>query len=309
MVCAVATKACFAADSPFSVTTAQTATQWTVSHRGKPVLVYSSDPQKFKPYVKELHAIGGKNVLRDAPHDHLHHHALMYGITVNGVNFWEETAGSGVQRVIHTVPPEAGETSKGLPMVSLRQEIMWLPAQSAFLPVSNAPALLLENRTLRLVANEFSGEVLWEWNSSFEVPPSVTNVVLTGAAYHGLGMRFAPELDATADHFFPEGFPDLSGTKQDVSSHDWEAIRFKRSSSPFMIAVIGHPQNRPAKPSFFSMARPFAYLAATQGLHAAPMVYKPGDKFELRYLVLLWSDLRDATVVHARAKAWWQQGL
>ena len=39
------------------------------------------------------HYVTGENLLRDAPHDHLHHHALMYGIRVNGVNFWEETPG------------------------------------------------------------------------------------------------------------------------------------------------------------------------------------------------------------------------
>lgn len=309
LVCALATNVCLAADSPFSVATSQSPTQWTVSHRGNPIFIYSSDPQKYKPYVKELRTTTGRNVLRDAPHDHLHHHALMFGIMVNGVNFWEETSGSGVQRVLSTLPPRIGETSKGLPSIVLQQELMWLTAQNAFLPASNAPALLFEKRTLRLVVNDFSGEVALEWNSSFEVPSSGTNVVLTGSTYHGLGMRFAQELDAAANHFFLEGAPDLSGTKQDVSGHDWEAIQFRNLASPCTIAVVGHPQNRPSKPTFFSMARPFAYLAATQGLHAEPIAYKPGEKFELRYLVLLWSDSRDATAVNARAKAWWQQGL
>lgn len=271
-------------------------------------MVYACDPQSYKPYVKELRTLSGKNLLRDAPHDHLHHHALMYGITVNGVNFWEETAGSGVQRVLRTSAPKTTETITGLPRVSLQQEIMWLAAQHAFLPASNAPALLLETRELRVVANETSGEVALEWNSVFRVPASGTNVVLTGATYHGLGMRFAEDLDSAAEHFFPEGEPDLSGTKQDVSAHSWMGIRFK-TAAPTTLALIGLPDNGAPQTTFFSMARPFAYLSATQGLNAAPKTFKPGEKFEVRYLIVGWSAMKEAPAVHNRARVWWQAGL
>ena len=80
-------------------------TQWTITYEGKPVMVYEFDPQKFKPYVKALNTLRGYGVLRDSPSDHLHHHALMYGIKVNGVNFWEETTGCGVQKVVESSPP------------------------------------------------------------------------------------------------------------------------------------------------------------------------------------------------------------
>ena len=78
---------------------------WSIIYNGTPLLVYAFDPQKYKPYVKELRTIRGDNVLRDAPFDHLHHHALMYGIRVNGINFWEETAGNGVEKVVETTEP------------------------------------------------------------------------------------------------------------------------------------------------------------------------------------------------------------
>jgi hypothetical protein len=41
----------------------------------------------FKPCVQQLFSPRGVNVLRDAPADHLHHHALMFAVAVDGVNF------------------------------------------------------------------------------------------------------------------------------------------------------------------------------------------------------------------------------
>jgi len=55
--------------------------------KDRPLLVYVFATNQLKPYVRELDALSGVNVLRDAPADHLHHHGLMYAIRVNSVNF------------------------------------------------------------------------------------------------------------------------------------------------------------------------------------------------------------------------------
>jgi len=44
----------------------------------------------FKPCVDVLCTPSGRNILRDSPWDHIHHHALMFAIGVNGVDFWGE---------------------------------------------------------------------------------------------------------------------------------------------------------------------------------------------------------------------------
>ncbi|GAH87670.1 unnamed protein product, partial [marine sediment metagenome] len=49
----------------------------------------------FKPCVQQLFSPRGVNVLRDAPADHQHHHALMFAVSVDGVNFWEEQQAPG----------------------------------------------------------------------------------------------------------------------------------------------------------------------------------------------------------------------
>ena len=109
------------AETSLGVDAAQRPTDWIITHQGRRLMVYSMAPEKYKPYVKELYSLKGLNLLRDAPHDHLHHHALMYGIRVNGLNFWEETSGCGIQRPAQTGKPELSVSADGLPRATLRQ--------------------------------------------------------------------------------------------------------------------------------------------------------------------------------------------
>ena len=86
----------------------------TVSSAQGPLVQYRFADVPFKPYVRELHTPSGVQVLRDSPHDHKHHHALMYAIGVDGVSYWEETERSG--RQLHDAfselkPARHGETA------------------------------------------------------------------------------------------------------------------------------------------------------------------------------------------------------
>jgi hypothetical protein len=290
--------------APIAVRLNDTATEWTFSHEGTPVMVYSVDPQQYKPYVKKLYAFNGRNLLRDAPFDHLHHHALMYGIKVNGLNFWEEIAGSGVQKVVETGRPRIGTSKAGLPQASISQEIYWLAPGHAFLPDTNAPALLIERRTITLTLDIGRQEVALEWHARFQAGKSTNEVVLTGSNYHGLGMRFVEELDAVAAQFTPDGSPDLSGTRQDVSRHKWQAVSFDQGERPAAIVLAGNPANARGDSWFFSMKQPFAYLSATQNLDQEPLRYRAGEVFEIGYLVLVYPRVMDATTISKRVQEW-----
>lgn len=278
--------------------------QWTITHDGQPVMVYRFDPQEFKPYVKALNTLSGYGVLRDAPFDHLHHHALMYGIKVNGVNFWEETAGCGVQKVVESSPPEISRNAEGLPQARLVQVLYWLAPEDAFLPNTNAPTLLIERRTLTLTLNSKSQETALHWKSEFEVGSKTNVVTLTGANYHGLGMRFLQELDPVAVHLIPEGKPDLAGGRQDVSAYRWEAVAFDSPGKPATIALFSAANNARGEARYFAMKTPFAYLSATQGLDLEPLVYRRGDHFELNYLVTLYPELKSTDTLAERARLW-----
>ena len=288
----------------FQLEVASSASQWNITYGGKPVLVYEFNPRQFKPYVKALNTLGGQGILRDAPSDHLHHHALMYAIAVNGLNFWEEVSGSGVEKPVQSPPPELGTSPDGLPQATIRQTIHWLAPQDAFLPDSPKLALLVEQRTLVLTVNEATKEVALRWKSAFEVGGKTNTVALTGSTYFGLGMRFLQELDAVAEQFNADGQPDLSGTKQDLSPHAWSAVAFKRPDAPATIALFDHPSNARSPAVFFTMARGFAYLSATQALDKEPLVYRTGDKFELNYLVATYPELKAKDFLAPRSQVW-----
>jgi len=279
-------------------------TEWTLNYQERPIMVYEFDPQKFKPFIKALNTLGGYGVLRDSPSDHLHHHALMYGIKVNGVNFWEETAGCGVQKVIQTSSPEMLKHAAGLPQARLVQTLYWLAPEDAFLPNSNAPSLLIERRTLTLTLDPKTQETALHWKSAFEVGTKTNEVTLTGANYHGLGMRFLHDLDPLAVHLTAEGKLNLENSRQDVTTHAWEALVFDPPGKPATLALFGGPGNARGDAHYFAMKTPFAYISATQGLDQQPLVYHRGDRFELNYLVTLYPALKSAETLAERSRAW-----
>ena len=279
-------------------------TECTVFYQRQKLMVYASDPQKFKPYVKELYTVKGDNLLRDAPADHLHHHALMYGIRVNGLNFWEETAGNGVQKPVRWLRQETGLNPEGLPQVTLCQLLHWVSPQEAFLADTSPAALLVERRTLVLTVNEAQQEVALHWKSEFQVGPKTNQVVLTGANYHGLGLRFLQELDPLAVHVNSGNTPDLGGNKQDVSRHPWGSVSFDLPAKPVTVALFGHPANARGDAWFFTMRTPFAYLSATQELNQEPLVYHTGDTFALNYLVTLYPELKSRDALSQRSQQW-----
>jgi len=279
-------------------------TQWTLSYQGKPVMVYVFDPQKFKPYVKELNTLKGYGVLRDAPEDHLHHHALMYGIKVNGINFWEETAGCGVEKVVETSVPETSSTTTGQPSARLVQTLFWLSPEDAFFPNAHTQPLLIERRTLTLTLNTNNQETALHWRSEFEVGSKTGTVTLTGFNYHGLGMRFLKELDALAVHFTSAGQLGVEPGKQVVSAFPWEAVAFDPPGKPATIALFGGPDNGRGASRFFSMLTPFAYLSATQGLDREPLVYHRGEHFELNYLIAIYPEVKTVEALANRNRSW-----
>jgi hypothetical protein len=271
---------------------------WIVSHQGQPLLRYVFNPRQYKPYVAEFRAPGGRNILRDAPADHLHHHALMYAIKVNGLNFWEEVSGNGVERVVETSASVTGSAA------TLRQTIHWVAPQDAFLADTTPAALLVEQRTLVLAVDATTREAAIEWKAEFVVGKKTNEVTLTGATYHGLGMRYLQPLDPLANHSYAGRKPDLTNNRQEVSPAHWAAVSFAAPDQPATIALVPHPANARGDGAFFSMLTPFAYLSATQGLDKEPLVYHSGDKFTLRYLVVLYPEVKTTEALGARARRW-----
>ena len=123
----------------------------------RPLFAYRVEPSPLKPYVVRLFTPGGINVLRDAPADHLHHHALMFALGVNGTSFWTEGAddktGSQVPRGLTTSAATGGDASTA----GLVQELDWLMADKS--------AVLTERRSIEAIEQPGQGATLLTWRS------------------------------------------------------------------------------------------------------------------------------------------------
>jgi len=249
----------------------------------------------YKPYVKELFSPEGVQILRDAPRDHLHHHALMYAITVEGVNFWEEFRAPGLQRHQRFVSFAFGSR----PHIGLLKETLsWENPRAKEL-------LLNEERSIGIFLTEKPKATVLTWRSKLSLPSGKKKVTLEGSHYHGLGMRFVASMDREGTFINESG--DLGqiyrGTER-LGKAAWCAYISKISDNWVTVAMFGHPSNIRGKPLFFTMTKPFAYLSATLGLYKEPLVLKGKQSLQLIYGVAVLDGKAEKAEIEALYRLW-----
>lgn len=253
----------------------QSSKQTLVVSDGRPVLVYQDTSFSHKPYIKALHTPQGHNILLDSPDDHKHHHGLMLAYHVNGINFWEENEQSGVQQVLLRNSP-GQRTNTGW-----TSTLQWHNA-------AQNQNLITEERRLSLWENNPTGARILTWQSMLQSLEGAAPVTLTGAHYHGLGLRFVRSMDQGGTFFNADNQPGtvFRGQERLVRSV-WCAYTASVSGQPVTVAMFSHPRN-PRPTTWFTMPVPFAYLSATMILHKDPLPIKPDAPLLLRYGVALW---------------------
>jgi len=269
------------AENPMRITTEENIIS---VHAGDSVLLrYHYRDVPFKPCVQQLFSPRGVNVLRDAPADHLHHHALMFAIAVDSVNFWEEQQAPG--RQVHRCFTDTKIDKRvDVPLAGFTEQLDWVSPRSQEL-------LLKEHRTIEVCQpNDFKNTLL-SWQSSFDVPSGKESVTLTGSHYFGLGMRFLKSMDVGGQ------FRNAEGKSGDVVRGDerlvqarWCAYTAGANGKPVMVAMFGHPDNLRHPTQWFTMTRPFAYLSATLNLHKEPLIVTSDKPLILRYAVAVWDN-------------------
>ena len=85
---------------------------------------------------------------------------------------------------------------------------------------------------------------------------------------------------------------------------EWTSMSAQLDGKPVCVAMFGDPANARGQTVFFTMREPFAYLAATQALNKEPIFHSPGNRFRLRYLVTVSSELRTPAQLSDRYAAW-----
>jgi hypothetical protein len=265
-----------------------------VAYGGRQMMVYRFGEVPFKPYVKELRSPAGVQVLRDAPADHLHHHALMFGIGVDGVDFWAETPGCG--RQVHKsnsimADGRAGELGR------LVEKLDWVGPEGV---------LLQEERSIETYP--LSGATVLNWQSRLTRPAGMAAAKLTGSHYFGLGARFAETMDKGSRFLYSDGQagPVVRGDER-LTGGGWCAVQGKVDGKDVTIAMFDGAGNpRPA--AWFTMNDPFAYLSATMRLHETAMELKAGQPMNLRYGVAVWDGYMSTQAIEKVYSEWKAKG-
>jgi len=261
-----------------TLTATENTTQSTVLQQdGKDFARYRFGEVPFKPYVDVLRTPTGKNILRDAPWDHLHHHALMFAIRVGGTNFWEENDPKAGKQITTKCEPDFGDQS-------IKTEIDWNTAEEK--------TLVQEIRKISLV-QEGNDVTLLDWQTTLK---AVNDTVLgdEGAGhYHGLGLRFVEDMDKNGRFFNDTGKNDGEIVRGDerLTRCKWMAYTAKLEGQPVTVAIFDHPSN--ALPmTAFTMGDggngPFAYMSATTNFYKKPMPLAAGKTFSTKYRIAVW---------------------
>jgi hypothetical protein len=247
--------------------------------------------------MQQLYSPGWINVLRDAPHDHLHHHALMYAVAVDGVNFWEEQTEPG--RQLHKCFVDMRiDVNDGKSQAGFTEQIDWINPR-------NRELLLKEHRTIKVKSIEDIKATLLSWQSSLAVPPGKKSMTLTGSHYFGLGMRFLESMDTGGEFINITGQAgDIVRGAERIARADWCAYIAKADGKPVTIAMFGHPENLRHPTHWFTMTEPFAYLAATLNLHKEPLVVNSDKPLVLRYAVAVWDGRIDKSNIDHVYRLW-----
>jgi len=266
-------------------------TTLTVKPDKRALMEYRFGGKTFKSYVRRWSTPAGVQVLRDSPHDHVHHHALMFAISAGGVDFWSENKKCG--RQVH----QSFDWVDGKdPKVTVRQRLDW--------QAPDKRSILSEERTIRLDTSHPQGASLLTWQTALTPAKGRKSVKLHGSHYFGLGMRFVVPMDK-GGRFFNQtrkAGKVVRGTERLVSA-PWCAYTAKVGDKTVTVAMFDHPGNA-RQALWFTMTKPFAYLSATTNLWKQLLTLPAGQTLELVYGVALWDGQTKADAIEKLYKHW-----
>ena len=273
----------------------------TVAASSRPLLKYRFDGVPRKPYVAELYSPSGRQVLRDSPQDHKHHHALMLALGAGGIDFWSENEKCGSQRHVRMTSPEITATAAGHAM-RFTQELEWTgPGQK--------DPILSERRTIAASREQDGPATLVTWHSRLQPAAGRADVELSGAHYFGLGVRFVTSMDGTGKFRTDSGqLGEIVRGTERVGPAKWCAYSAPVDGKPVTLALFDSPHNARHPAPMFTMTAPFAYVSATLNLWKQPLVLKAGaPPLNLRYGIALWDGEVDQQVIERLYAKWVQR--
>ena len=236
----------------------------TVLFDGKQLLEYCYSHSNPKPYVHPIWNANGAVITLDSPPDHKHHRGLFIGWSnVNGIDFWGESSG----KMIHQKFEQLGIANEAV----ITAVVQWVAA-------ATDKVLLVERRTLRVLPPS-EDTTMFVWESELRANEEL---VLSGAQYNGLGIRFVRSMDGGS-------ILNSNGTTEIKSANGerahWCAYFGDANGSLCTVTIFNHPTNPRHPTPFFVMNQPFGFLSAAPTFHE-PIKLKPNDAVRLCYLII-----------------------
>lgn len=266
---------------------------YVISLGDRPIMEYRYGQVSMKPYVERLYTPAGINILRDSPHDHVHHHSLMFAVAADGIDFWTERPQErfGRQRTV-TVGPSANAAG------GIQSQLTWIKPDGK--PAVN------ELRNVHAIGS-LDDVTLLCWESILSVPEGRDKITIDGSHYFGLGLRFVESMDRGGRFFNSEKKlgPIVRGDER-VTPCRWCAYTAKVDDRPVTVAVFDRPGN-PRGMYAFTMGDaggPFAYLSATMNYYKESLEVKADEPMTIGYGVALWDGEKSADQVEAAYQKW-----
>jgi hypothetical protein len=270
----------------------------SVEYNGQPLLEYRSQPNPMKLYIARWYTPQGTQVLRDSPHDHVHHRALMYAIGIDGCDFWsEEPADQYGRQLAAEAVQVAARTANGRSELVIRQPIHWVsPA---------GQVLATESRTITADCNVVPSASLLTWAFSLTPTEAKPKIELWGRHYFGLGMRFVESMDTGAALLFAGDAPSVAvrGSER-LTRATWCAMQGTADGKPITVAMFDAPGNPRHPATWFTMDAPFAYLSATLNLDAEKLTVSRQQPLQAKYGVAVWDGTVDAADIDRAYHTW-----
>lgn len=258
----------------------------------KLVLRYRYGDVAYKPYVEQFCTPSAVNPIRDAPADHLHHHGLMFAVTVDGVNFWEEQAAPGKEQHLDFSNVKTTNIANG-ESAGFTERLNWVAPEGD-------KTLLAETRTIEVYKAPGLAASLLTWKSLFTLPQGKASAKVTGTKYHGLGIRFLQSMDTGGSFLNADGGTAVAGTN--LVKSKWCAYSASADGKPVTIALFDHPSNPRHPAVWYTMDTPFAYISATLGYDKEPV--DVSANLSLCYGVALWDGAVDAKQIEEVYGRW-----
>lgn len=268
------------ADEPTARTSLTTSADgYLFTPGGRMLARYERGARGLKPYLASWLGADGVELLRDAPADHEHHHGLMFALGVDDVDFWGERYADVPGRQVERTSLTCGvRVADAVASESFVQVLEWLDPRDDSVRLVERRELELELEPLgpgdsngpRAATARLEPWTL-TWRSRLAPGPGRERVRLWGRPYFGLGLRLAAPFDHVARFVHSDGTEsELVRGDERLTLGRWCAITADVAGTPRTLALFASPTN-PRATRFFTMAEPFAYLAATLDLAREPV--------------------------------------